>query len=122
MLASGSDASTAGAMVSAWGRRADSSAAGVESSLAAAAVGSSPSQDKSVDFLHSTQSAVNQVRLPIYLYYSGKIFTYKLDRTTVTVGAPSMLAMSTSPASAGACDNPPRKIPYYRLRPIHFGH
>jgi hypothetical protein len=20
------------------------------------------------------------------------------------------------------CDNPPRKIPYYRLRPIHFGH
>jgi hypothetical protein len=21
-----------------------------------------------------------------------------------------------------ACDNPPRKIPYYRLRPIHFGH
>jgi hypothetical protein len=23
---------------------------------------------------------------------------------------------------AGGCDNPPRKIPYYRLRPIHFGH
>jgi hypothetical protein len=22
----------------------------------------------------------------------------------------------------GVCDNPPRKIPYYRLRPIHFGH
>jgi hypothetical protein len=20
------------------------------------------------------------------------------------------------------CDNPPRKIPYYRLRPVHFGH
>jgi hypothetical protein len=20
------------------------------------------------------------------------------------------------------CDNPPRKILYYRLRPIHFGH
>jgi hypothetical protein len=20
------------------------------------------------------------------------------------------------------CDNPPKKIPYYRLRPIHFGH
>jgi hypothetical protein len=36
------------------------------------------------------------------MYYSGKIFTYKLDRTTVTVGAQSMLAMSTSPASAGA--------------------
>jgi hypothetical protein len=59
-------------------------------------------QDKSVDFLHSTQSVVNQVRLPIYMYYSGKIFTYKLARTTVTVGAPSMLAMLTSPASAGA--------------------
>jgi hypothetical protein len=22
----------------------------------------------------------------------------------------------------GMCDNPPKKIPYYRLRPIHFGH
>jgi hypothetical protein len=55
-----------------------------------------------VDFLHSTQLVVNQVRLPNYMYYSGKIFTYKLDRTTVTVGAPSMLATSTSPASAGA--------------------
>jgi hypothetical protein len=74
----------------------------VESSSATVALGSSPSQNKSDDFLHSTQSVVNQVRLPIYMYYSGKIFTYKIDWTTVTVGAPSMLAMSTSPASAGA--------------------
>jgi hypothetical protein len=22
----------------------------------------------------------------------------------------------------GSRDNPPRKVPYYRLRPIHFGH
>jgi hypothetical protein len=35
-------------------------------------------------------------------YYSGRLNTYKLDRTTVTVGAPRMLEMSTSPASAGA--------------------
>jgi hypothetical protein len=35
-------------------------------------------------------------------YYSGRINTYKLDRTTVTVGAPRILAMSTSPTSAGA--------------------
>jgi hypothetical protein len=35
-------------------------------------------------------------------YYSGRFNTYKFDRTTVTVGAPRMLAMSTSPASAGA--------------------
>jgi hypothetical protein len=35
-------------------------------------------------------------------YYSGRFNTYKLDRTTVTVGALRMLAMSTSPASAGA--------------------
>jgi hypothetical protein len=34
-------------------------------------------------------------------YYSGRSNTYKLDQTTVTVGAPRMLAMSTSPASAG---------------------
>jgi hypothetical protein len=102
MLASGSIASTDGAMVPAWGRGADSSAVGAESSSATAALGSSSSQVKLVDFLHSTQLVVNQVRLPNYMYYSRKIFTYKLDRTTVTVGAPSMLAMSTSPASAGA--------------------
>jgi hypothetical protein len=35
-------------------------------------------------------------------YYWGRLNTYKLDRTTVTVGALRMLAMSTSPASAGA--------------------
>jgi hypothetical protein len=35
-------------------------------------------------------------------YYLGRINTYKLDRTTVTVGALRILAMSTSPASAGA--------------------
>jgi hypothetical protein len=35
-------------------------------------------------------------------YYSGRINTYKLDWTTVTIGAPRILAMSTSPASAGA--------------------
>jgi hypothetical protein len=65
-------------------------------------LGSSPSQDKSVDFLHSTTSVVNQVRLPSYKYYSGKIFTYKLDRMTVTVGDSRMLVISTSLASAGA--------------------
>jgi hypothetical protein len=37
-----------------------------------------------------------------FKYYSGRFNTYKLDRTTVTVGAPRMLAMSTSPASTGA--------------------
>jgi hypothetical protein len=35
-------------------------------------------------------------------YYSGRLNTYKLDRTTITVEAPRMLAMSTSPASVGA--------------------
>jgi hypothetical protein len=44
----------------------------------------------------------SQARLPRHKYYSGMVFTYKLDQTTVTVGAPSMLAISTSPTSAGA--------------------
>jgi hypothetical protein len=35
-------------------------------------------------------------------YYLGIFNTYKLDRTTVTVGALRILAMSTSPASACA--------------------
>jgi hypothetical protein len=55
-----------------------------------------------VDFLHSANLVVSQARLPNYMYYSERDFTYKLDRTTVTVGAPSILAISTSPASAGA--------------------
>jgi hypothetical protein len=32
------------------------------------------------------------------------------------------LRRARSPSSHPFCDNPPRKIPYYRLRPIHFGH
>jgi hypothetical protein len=50
----------------------DSSAAGADHSSATAAVGSSPSQVKSVDFLQSTQPVVNPVRLPNQMYYSGK--------------------------------------------------
>jgi hypothetical protein len=34
--------------------------------------------------------------------YSGRLSTYKLDQTIFTVGAPRMLAISTSPASVGA--------------------
>jgi hypothetical protein len=45
---------------------------------------------------------ISQARLPTYTYYSKMDFTYKLDRTTVTVGAPSKLSISTSPASVGA--------------------
>jgi hypothetical protein len=45
----------------------------------------------------------SSIKLDYYnKYYSGRFNTYKLDRTIVTVGAPRMLAMSTSPASAGA--------------------
>jgi hypothetical protein len=102
MVASGSVASAPGTTVLAWGRGVDSSSAADGSSSLAAASGSSPSQDKSVDFLHSTHWVVSQARLSNYMYYSGMDFTYKLDQTTVTVGVPSKLAISTSPASAGA--------------------
>jgi hypothetical protein len=102
MVASGGVASASGATVSAWGRGVDSSTAADGSSSATAASGSSPSQDRSVVFLHSTNWVVRQARLSNYMYFSGMDFTYKLDRTIVTVGAPSILAISTSPASAGA--------------------
>jgi hypothetical protein len=55
-----------------------------------------------VDFLHSANLVVSQARLRNYMYYSERDFTYKLDRTTVTVEVPSILAISTSLASAGA--------------------
>jgi hypothetical protein len=101
-VASGGIASAPGATVWPWGRGVDSSTVGVGFSSVATILGSSPSKDKSVNFVHSTKLVVNQVRLPSYKYYSGMVFTYKLDRTTVTVGAPRMLAISRSPTSAGA--------------------
>jgi hypothetical protein len=55
-----------------------------------------------MDFLHGTNLVISQARSPTYTYYSKMNFTYKLDRTTVTVGAPSILAISMSPAPAGA--------------------
>jgi hypothetical protein len=55
-----------------------------------------------MDFLQSANLVVSQARLSNNMYYSWTDFTYKLDRTTVMVGAPNILAMSTSSASAGA--------------------
>jgi hypothetical protein len=63
MLASGSDVSAAGGSGTAWEAGADSSADGATSS-ATAEEGSSPSQDRSVDFLQMhTQLVVSQPRL-----------------------------------------------------------
>jgi hypothetical protein len=101
-LASGNAAPAAGASDSAWGAGVDSSAGGVTSSSATTVEGSSPSQDRSVDFLQKYTNWLS-IKIDYYTkYYSGRLSTYKLDRTIVTVGAPKMLAMSTSPASAGA--------------------
>jgi hypothetical protein len=59
-------------------------------------------QDRSVDFLQKYKNWLS-IKLDYYTKcYSGRLSTYKLDRTIVAVGAPRMLAMSTSPASAGA--------------------
>jgi hypothetical protein len=55
-----------------------------------------------VDFLHNTIPMIIRARLLAYTNYSEIGYTHKLDRTIVTVGAPSMLAISTSPASTGA--------------------
>jgi hypothetical protein len=55
-----------------------------------------------VDFPHNTIPMIIQARLLIYINYSKTGYTHKLDRTTVMVGAPSMLAISTILASGGA--------------------
>jgi hypothetical protein len=102
MVTSGGVVSATGAMLSAWGRGVDSSTAGEWSSSLVAALGSSPSQDRSMDFLHSTTLVISQASLPTYMSYSKFDYTYKLDRTTVTAGAPSILAIPTSVASATA--------------------
>jgi hypothetical protein len=102
MVASYGIAFVACATVSVCGRGVDSSTPADQPSSPAAALGSSPSQDRSVDFLHNTILMIIQARLLVYMNYSEIGYTHKLDRTTVTVGAPSMLAISTIPASAGA--------------------
>jgi hypothetical protein len=40
---------------------------------------------------------------------------------TISRGLDRLMAPGR-PALRASCDNPPRKIPYYRLRPVHFGH
>jgi hypothetical protein len=85
----------------------DSSAGGTAYSSATAVEGSSPSQDRSVDFLQKYTNWLS-IKLDYYTkYYSGRSNTYKLDRIIVTVGAPRMLAMSTNPPSAGASSYAP---------------
>jgi hypothetical protein len=42
-------------------------------------------------------------------------------RTSCSSG-PLCYALGRRAGGGGRCDNPPRKVPYYRLRPIHFGH
>jgi hypothetical protein len=101
MVASCGVASAACATVSVCGRGVDSSTAADRCSSPAAALGSSLSQDRSVDFLHNTTMVSWQARLPIYMNYSEIDYTHKIDRTTVTVGAPSMLAISSILASTG---------------------
>jgi hypothetical protein len=63
---------------------------------------SSPSQDRSVDFLHHMRYTVLHAQLVIHATTWEISKTYKVDRTTVTVGAPRMLALSMIPASAVA--------------------
>jgi hypothetical protein len=44
---------------------------------------------------------------------------------TQTATSPVSHTTATMPAAElkkYVCDNPPRKIPYHRLKPIHFGH
>jgi hypothetical protein len=79
MVASCSVASAACATISVCGRGADSSTSADRSSSPAAALGSSPSQDRSVDFLHNTTPMIRQARLSIYMNYSEIGYTHKLD-------------------------------------------
>jgi hypothetical protein len=51
-------------------------------------------------------------------YYLGRSNTYRLDRTIVTVGAPRMLAMSTSPASAAPPLAPLRPLPLLQYQQL----
>jgi hypothetical protein len=55
-----------------------------------------------VDFLYHTSRSIIHARLVIYITTREISHIYKLEQTTVTVGAARMLAMSTIPASTVA--------------------
>jgi hypothetical protein len=55
-----------------------------------------------VDFLQKHSQMVVSQHHYCNKYYLEGYGTYKFDRTIVTAGAPRMLAISTSPPSAGA--------------------
>jgi hypothetical protein len=49
---------------------------------------------------------------------------YPMGRVSllVTFGTEENFRMEYLNFKVADCDNPPRQIPYYRLRPIRFGH
>jgi hypothetical protein len=54
---------------------------------------------------------------------SNKMNTASNTRLRLTTQVGQAHVATGVPLDLGTnCDNPPRKVPYYRLRPIHFGH
>jgi hypothetical protein len=66
---------------------------------------------------------VRQVR-PQLLGLLGLLLSLALPRPCSLEGCAVLLELGSSRGDLRLplCDNPPRKIPYYRLKPIHFGH
>jgi hypothetical protein len=61
---------------------------------------------KNITDLNINRKILQSLRKPDYDLVKAIIYEKKLEELK----------------SSHICDNPPRKIPYYRLRPIHFVH
>jgi hypothetical protein len=51
-----------------------------------------------------------------------EVAAHGLDRQLEALGGLTLLLEGQLLIGVGNCDNPPRKVLYYCLRPIHFGH
>jgi hypothetical protein len=58
------------------------------------------------------------------LKVTGTVYPYKYKGSSKQTGIKTGVGYKRYIQNhiSDGCDNPPRKIPYYRLRPIHFGH
>jgi hypothetical protein len=68
---------------------------------------------KNITDVNINRKILQSLRKPDYDLVKAIIYEKKLEKLKPSHILSKIMAH---------CDNPPRKIPYYRLRPIHFGH
>jgi hypothetical protein len=72
--------------------------------------------------MHPVSFWTSLMHVGAFMLVMAEIFSGLASMPRWLMMKPSSLPEGTAKMHLFGCDNPPRKIPYYRLRPIHFGH